>query len=174
MDGSSEPSGGGAGIAAFVRSKRLWYFAGVFSSKLGATDSYRAELSAAIFGLKVAHDICKLVLVNQTYPPWVIIKYDSLTVGNQLLGNWACHQAPVEAKTLRSLASLFQFRFDVRIQGQHVRGHSGEPGNELADVLAGQASKGLELSNFQSFLDYVCTEEFATTADWFWMLFRHA
>ena len=173
VDGSSESGGGGAGIAAFVRARQTWYFAGVFSSKLGAIDSYRAELSAAIFGLKVAHDICKMVLLNQTYQPWITIKYDALTVGNQLLGNWACHQAPVEAKVLRCLASLFQFRFDVCIQGQHVRGHCGEPGNELVDVLAGQASKGLELSSFQSFLDYVCTDEFATTADWFWMLFRH-
>ena len=172
VDGSSESSGSGAGIAAFVRTKQLWYFAGVFSSKLGAIDSYRAELSAAIFGLKVAHDFCKLVLLNQTYQPWITIKYDALTVGNQLLGNWACHQAPVEAKVLRSIVSLLQFRFDVRILGQHVRGHSGEPGNELVDVLAGQASKGFELSNFQSFLDFVCNEEFAASADWFWMLFR--
>ena len=135
-------------------------------------DSYRAELAAAIFGLKVGRDICKLALISQDFAPGITIKYDALTVGNQLSGQWACHQAPLEARILRSFALLTELRFGSHVFGVHVRGHCGEPGNELVDALANQASKGHGLDDFQPFFDYVYNPVFADAADWFWMLFR--
>ena len=172
VDGSAEAEGSGAGIAVFISSGYRWFFAGAFSSSLDKVDSYRAELAAAIFGLKVAHDICKLIGVHQENIPVVVLKFDALTVGNQLLGNWASHKAPTDARILRSLVSLISTRFGVSVLGEHIPSHRGEPGNELADVLAGQASKGRSLHDFRPFLDFICTSEFAGTADWFWMLFR--
>ena len=173
VDGSSGKQGTGAGVAIFVQSSFQWFFGGAFSSGLPADfDSYRAELAAATFGLKASHDLCKVALTYQTYSPQVIIKFDALTVGNQLLGNWACHQASFEAKVLRSLTNLLDLRFGVQVVGQHVRGHTGEPGNEIADTLASQASQGCSLTDFGPFLDKVWMEDFAQQSTWFWMLFR--
>ena len=173
VDGSSGKQGTGAGVAIFVQSSFQWFFGGAFSSGLPLDfDSYRAELAAATFGLKASHDLCKVALTYQTYSPQVIIKFDALTVGNQLLGNWACHQASFEAKVLRSLTNLLDLRFGVQVVGQHVRGHTGEPGNEIADTLASQASQGCSLTDFGPFLDKVWMEDFAQQSTWFWMLFR--
>ena len=172
VDGSTESEGSGAGIAAFVCSEGTWYFAGMFSSSLEVSNSYQAELAAATFGLKVGHDICKLAALRQGYAPQIVIRFDALTVGNQLLGNWACHQAPMETRVLRCLATLIETRFNVSVQGYHVKGHCGEPGNELVDTLANQASKGNALTDFKPFLEFTCESNFADSADWFWMLFR--
>ena len=45
-------------------------------------------------------------------------------------------------------------------------------GNELADALAGYASKGTALTDFQFFLEFVHQKNFTYDANWFWMLFR--
>ena len=94
VDGSAEHSGCGAGVAIFVLSEQQWYFAGVYSSCLPAHyDSYMAEVAAATFGLKVAHDMCKVALTTQPYAPEVIFKFDALTVGQ--LTTWKLGCSPI-------------------------------------------------------------------------------
>ena len=176
LDGSADrgPKGpAGSGVALFIFSDDQWYFAGAHSAELEAgVGSYNAEAYAAVIALKAVHDTCKLVATVQTTPPEVHLIYDSLTVGQQMLGHWASRSNTPICQLLRGIATLTTTRFGIELQGWHTRGHRGDVGNEIADVLAGQAAKGFALSDFTHFFQYTGTTSFLKATDWMWVLFR--
>lgn len=85
-----------------------------------------AELSAAIMALNS---------INPTYRGPVRIHTDSMYVLNQALGKWRVN---ANRELVMQLQELQRFR---QAEWVHVRGHTGDWGNERADVLAGEARK---------------------------------
>ena len=73
---------------------------------------------------------------------------------------------------LRGLQKCIETRFQLQIGYQHVKAHSGEPGNELVDTLAYQAAMGEPLHTLSDWLRSVTTAHFVSMSEWFWYLFR--
>ena len=172
-DGSFQPKDNHAGIAValYVRQGHDWYQAGFLSSLVTPNGSYPAELSAAVIAAKAVHDLLKLIALTTTTPPTVWFCYDSLTVGQQLLGHWRCQQHPMLGRCVRLLIELIEARFSVTCQGTHIPSHKGVPGNELVDALADSAANGNVTHDLTHFFQYVVRRPFVDAGEWIWMLF---
>eukprot|EP00435_Cladocopium_sp_Y103_P052366 s2000_g16.t1 len=175
FDGSFLPETGQAGVAfaVFISSHGCWYNAGFLSAMLPDADSYTAELHAAILTVKAVYDLLKMTVFMHHNVPQVWIGYDSLTVGNQLFGQWQCKQHPVLGRCARMILELLEARFSARCCGWHVRSHQGEPGNELVDALAAAAARGHATHDVTSFFSTVVQKAFIAAGEWMWMLFSH-
>eukprot|EP00435_Cladocopium_sp_Y103_P032829 s972_g8.t1 len=173
FDGSYLPTAGKAGLACaiFIASEGLWYNAGFMSASIDGSDSYVAELRAAIATAKAIYDTLKIVATMQTDLPEVWIGFDSLTVGNQLLGHWQCRQHPLLGRCLRMLIDLVETRFCIRCHGWHIRSHQGEPGNEFVDALAAAAAEGSATHDLSAFFLQMTNPSFIDAGEWIWMLF---
>lgn len=161
----------GAAVAAFVKVSDDWFFAGALNAHLPFGDSYVAELCSAAVALKFTHDLLKLFLVWNHAMPVVHHCSDSQTVGRQAAGDWQLNSEPTKGSLVRSLSQLVEHRFGLQIQNWHIRGHSGDPGNEFVDMLARDGSDKPELGSFAPWLITVMTPAFAAHAEWFWLLF---
>ena len=115
LDGSYKPEDkvAGIGVAAFIRSGSTWYTAGMLSSRIQASESYTPEVAAALVASKFAFDLIKQVLFAQTSPCAIWIGFDSLTVGQQMIGAWNSYKAPRATSVIRSLHRLIETRFGI-------------------------------------------------------------
>eukprot|EP00435_Cladocopium_sp_Y103_P019115 s4248_g4.t1 len=135
----------GAAVAAFVRTKDGWHFAGALSSALpDATSAYLAELTGITVAVKFVFDLLKA------------------------LGS-VCVSHPALGRLLRSFVLFVETYTGKSLIFQHVPGHQGEPGNEMVDTLAGAAREGHELSPFAAWIDHVLP--YADVSEWLWALF---
>lgn len=103
------------------------------------TTNNRMELQAAIEALKAIKRPCKIILTT-----------DSVYVKNgitQWLHSWkkngwkTAQKKPVQNVELWQELDSLAAQYDI--DWQWVKGHSGHPGNEVADQLANQAIKEL-------------------------------
>ena len=103
FDGSYQPDAEHAriSVAVFIRSSHKWFQAGLISAQVQPTGSYTAELHASIAAAKITHDILKVFACHHLVLPNVWFCFDSLTVGNQLLGHWKCQQHPLLGRCIR-------------------------------------------------------------------------
>jgi ribonuclease HI len=85
-----------------------------------------AELSAAIMALNS---------ISPKYSGPVVVRADSMYVINQAKGVWKVNANRELVLQLQELQRVRQATWE------HVRGHTGDWGNERADVLAGHARK---------------------------------
>ena len=173
FDGSfqSDVAHAGIAVALYVRQSHQWYQAGFLSSQILHAGSYTAELYAAIVAAKAVHDLLKMLALTTWHPPTVWLCYDSLTVGNQLLGHWKCVQFPILGRCLRMLIELIEARFPVTCQGWHIHSHQGEPGNEFVDALAKSAVSGQTTHDLGHFFAHILRKEFVDPGEWMWILF---
>jgi hypothetical protein len=63
-------------------------------------------------------------------------------------------------------------RFQISLQYQHVKAHSGKPGNELVDALAHQAALGEPMHDLDGWLGLITNRSFVQRAECLWFLFR--
>ena len=88
-----------------------------------------AEISALVW----AH----LWLIQQNFQGHVDICYDSLVAGHGAAGRWKCDASWTQLCKLREVSQLYN---KMKVKGTtdylHVKAHSGQPQNELADALA--------------------------------------
>jgi ribonuclease HI len=88
------------------------------------TTNNREELKAVREGLRAVRS---RIGVD---PGWkIVVRTDSLGVINWLMGRW-------KRKANLDLYAGLDPLVDGRVRFEHVRGHSGEPGNERVDELA--------------------------------------
>eukprot|EP00435_Cladocopium_sp_Y103_P017631 s5733_g4.t1 len=162
----------GAAIAAFVRTWQGWKFAGALSSSLSsARSAYLAELYGTVVAHKLAYDLLKLNAVLCSSKPRLIFRFDALTVGRQAAGDWSSVSHKTVGCLLRAISLLFRTRYDVCPHYEHVRGHTGETGNELVDLLAMDARFTGGLTPFEDWLQDNIGASKVSHAQWFWMLF---
>ena len=173
FDGSFQPHDTPAGlaIALFIKSDCEWFQAGFMSTQIEPTGSYTSELHASMVAAKAVHDLLKTFAFHGHAMPAIWFCYDSITVGNQLLGHWQCLQSPFLGRGVRMMIDLVEARFGVTCQGTHVRSHRGEPGNELVDALAKSAASGHATHDLESFFKHVLSKAFIEAGEWMWALF---
>eukprot|EP00435_Cladocopium_sp_Y103_P051685 s421_g16.t1 len=160
-----------AAVAAFIQVQGHWQFAGSNATPLPfAVNSYEAEHYASAIGLKLAYDLLKIHEAVSAPMPELHFCFDSLTVGHQTAGLWHCFCHPVLGTVLRNIHRLIESRFHANIWHWHVRGHSGHPGNELADFLAGHAH-GSDATSTTHWLTTITKPQFGRASGWFWILF---
>ncbi|RZL66467.1 MAG: ribonuclease HI [Variovorax sp.] len=130
--GNPGPGGWGAWLKSGTTEKEL------FGGELGTTNN-RMELQAVIEGLAALKRPCKVVLyldsqyVRQGITEWI--------KGWKAKGWMTAARQPVKNVELwKQLDKLVQEGGHI-IEWRWVRGHSGDPGNERADMLA---NKGVE------------------------------
>ena len=175
-DGSFLPTTGKCGFAAaaFVMKDQHWYFAGTVSGTLDSSTahgSYQAEVFAANLAVKMLFDFCKVLHeVFACYPHCELI-FDSLTVGRQVEGLWQAQRAVHACHLIRSVLRVCEARFCAQVQHIFQHSHTGEPGNELVDVIARCAAQGFPLQDWTHFLTTALAKQFVQHMEWAWMLF---
>ena len=163
----------GAGVAAFADTTWGWRLCGFLSTPLASgSDAYGAEAYAALVAVKFAHDLLKLHSTHRPTPPAVHLIFDNTSVGQQTIGNWASNKRPSIGKAIRHLVQTVEKRFSVNLETHHVYGHTGDPGNEIVDILAKEAAEGRATNDLQDFLAHQTDEAFLHSSAWFWILFR--
>ena len=161
----------GAAIAAFILTDEGWAFAGALSSALPQMgSSYTAELAGAMVAHKFAYDLLKVHATHHGYLPEVTFCYDALTIGHQAQGDWSSISHPLFGRCLRDLALLLEQRYQTPLTYQHVRGHTGEPGNELVDCLANSARQHGGWTPFADWLHDMTQPDAVAKMDWMWIL----
>lgn len=174
-DGSFVKANNAIGFAsvAFVQIAGKWAFAGALSGRdteADETASYKAELNAALITLKFLYDLVKVQHDVFSATPACELVFDSLTVGNQTSGLWKSTRAILDCHLARSLLRLCETRFAMRCEHFFSPGHSGEPGNELADTLAWCAAHGQPLQDWSTFLHVALKGKCVGLMEWAWML----
>lgn len=174
FDGAFHPQSRDAGfaVAAFIQSGSQWFQAGMISGRIVASESYTPESFAGLVALKFAFDLVKQVLIGQIKLCTVWFGYDSLTVGQQIKGDWNSFRTPLAVSVMRSLHRLLQGRFGIIPSFQHIPSHRGEPGNELVDALAAAAAKEGGTHDITPFVCSVLERSFVKALEWTWMLFE--
>ena len=158
-DGSFAKTTGviGFAAAAFVHFHDQWHFAGAISGRAEETEdlaSYKAELNAALLALKFLYDLVKIQFECFGARPSCALVFDSMSVGYQTAGLWKSTRAIHACHLARSILRLCESRFQVECDHVFSPGHSGEPGNELVDVLAGCAVRGSPLQDWAHFVKF--------------------
>ena len=128
--GNPGPGGWGALIKFETAEKEI------FGGQPDTTNN-QMELSAAIEGLAALKEPCSVELFTDS-------KYvmDGITqwIQNWKKNNWRT-AAKKDVKNKELWQKLDQLISQHRVQWHWVKGHSGDPGNELADLLA---NKGID------------------------------
>ena len=162
----------GTAIAAFLLTSEGWMFAGALSSSLPQMhSSYTAELAGALVAHKFAYDLLKIHLASTGALPEVTFCFDALTIGHQAQGDWSSISHPLFGKSLRDLTLFIEQRFALQLQYQHIRGHTGELGNELVDELANAARRHGGLTPFATWIDDMIQPAVVDCMNWLWILF---
>ena len=128
--GNPGPGGWGALIKFDSAEKKI------FGGQNNTTNN-QMELSAAIEGLSILKEPCNIELFTDS-------KYvmDGITqwIQNWKKNNWKT-SAKKEVKNKELWQQLDQLMSYHQVQWHWVKGHSGDPGNETADLLA---NKGID------------------------------
>ena len=174
-DGSFLQQTGHAGSAAvaFVSQQGQWKCAGAVSafSPMPTKGSYTAELTASLLASKFAFDLAKIAVEVFQALPTIEFVFDSLTVGKQAQGLWQAKHDVLTCHAIRSIIRVIEKRWKLCCSHSFVPGHSGDPGNEIADTIANCAARGQPLQDWQSFLEHVGHRRFVHDLEWAWSLF---
>eukprot|EP00973_Karenia_brevis_P038182 5264214-Karenia_brevis.AAC.1 len=79
------------------------------------------------------------------HQPWlrsqmaIVVHYDSTYAVNMAMGEWTPKANTLLVRTVRQSWAAASSRFALR--PNHVKSHTGNPGNEAADTLAQQAAQ---------------------------------
>eukprot|EP00435_Cladocopium_sp_Y103_P032440 s283_g8.t1 len=176
VDGSChQGSHVGAGIVALVETSEGRYFGGCLSKKITAADrSYLGEHGAMIWALIWALQCSEWIT---THLPDATVDFhfhfDALATGYQSAGWWNAWSHQNWRVLMRSLAHVLQTKHGFQhLHWSHVRAHTGEPWNELADCLAKHAAVHPELVEdslvWTSWLD---DSDLMHAIQWIWFLY---
>lgn len=134
-DGSTAPTNPGPGGFAVIKDMQPYILGG----EPGMTTNIRMEGLALIAALKDAHETGDTAIVRTDSKFWI----DAMTAW---VHNWRKKQFK-GVKNLDIVTELDHYWQLTRgvVKVEHVRGHKGEPGNEMADQWANKAREGVRL-----------------------------
>lgn len=141
-DGSAWPNPGHGGFAVVKNGKQ--YMAG---TEDGKTSNIRMEGAAILAALEDSVGRECLILTDSKF--WV----DTILLRTETWerNNWKTN-AGKDVKNLNLVKNLYRQYLQNNATLQWIRGHNKEPGNELADDLAGKARKVLQENADESLL----------------------
>lgn len=133
-DGSASPNPGPGGYAVVCDGKPV-----ALGSEDGDTTNIRMEGKALIAGIKLAGGDAIEIHTDSEFWINVVTKW----APNWEAKNWT--KKGGEIKNLDIVQELFDLYKKSNVKLVWVRGHNGEPGNELADEWANKARAGARL-----------------------------
>ena len=145
-DGSVKGTKGGSATVLFVKDEEGWKMGGFlqnsqFQQQGKKISAHMMELDALMMTMKWCHDATKLQLHNFNSKPKIYIHFDAMAAGYGALGEYDGNPEEPKYVAVRAMEQALEFGMGVEVNAQHVRGHSGNPGNEAADLLAEDAIK---------------------------------
>ena len=170
MDGSKRGPHSGAGCVAFFCDGCQWYFGGWLGIQLAGVDSYDAEVIATTLAAKWTWDLLKVHPLGTYADLQVFFHYDNISAGEGALGHFACTRKHAGHDLVRAFLQLIRAGYGIGVQGVYQASHIGEPGNEMADVIASFASQHSQPDD--DFWRRTLTLEQSALAEWFWLLYR--
>ena len=170
MDGSRTVGGSGSGCIAYFFDGWQWLFGGWLGIQFKAADSYEAEVNATTLAAKWAWDLIKYQPLGNYTDLKVIFHFDNMAAGEAATGHFgSCRKLPGRHLT-RAILQLLRAGYGVDVQGIHQPSHVGEPGNEMADVVASYCSMNQQPDD--TFWQRTLTETNSALAEWFWLFYR--
>ena len=104
-----------------------------------STTNNKMELTAAIMALKEIKEPCKIILYTDSK---YVLQGIEEWIHNWKKRGWrGANKKPV--KNIELWKELDELRDEHTIKWNWVKGHSGDPGNEAADMLANRGIDGL-------------------------------
>ena len=136
-DGSATKDSASAAAIFFVYSRGYWFYAGYLKQDLlGKPCAHRAELCGILLAYHYLNSTLRRLAHLQAAPPKIRLLFDATSAGYKAAGFWKGDTYGHLTKALRSLEYFLDARFQVAIEFAHVRGHTGDPGNEAANTVA--------------------------------------
>ncbi|CAE7526831.1 unnamed protein product [Symbiodinium sp. CCMP2592] len=127
-----------------------------------------AEGHSAVNGERTAifWAACWLLGIDKSLPR--TLHSDCLIAANQAEGHYGANTDVAFVKACRAIVQVHDaLHKNNRLVIRHVKGHSGDPYNELADVLAG--NELVENSTIPEFLWWYCSCARDQTLEWLWL-----
>ena len=174
-DGSECNAGTGAAFCAFGWTGLHWVLVGFFSQQLAADQqAHHAEDFALLAAFKaIIYDICKMQhYQGLNLPARLVCNFDSTSAGGKAFGYFSAHTNHKVAHSSRAILHLLHSAFKIRVSGFHVRGHTGNPGNEIANTLAEEAARGRPTHAIDQMLHECAKDCLQSALPWFWALFH--
>ena len=143
-DGSVRNGKGGSSTVLYVLDKEGWKFGGFLQNTLSSDEgrkitAHMMELEALKMTMKWCHDVIKLQAQDFGGRPKTILHFDAVAAGFSSTGAYGGDLGNPRYVSVRAMEQALELGMGAEIEAQHVRGHSGDPGNEAADVLAEDA-----------------------------------
>ena len=172
-DGSECTTGTGAAFCAFGWTGSQWVLVGYFSQQLAKEQqAHHAEDFALMAAFKTIYDMCKMQhYQGLPMPSRLVCHFDSMSAGGKACGNFTAHTNQAVAHSSRAILHLLQSAFGMKVFGFHVRGHTGDPGNEIANTLAEEAARGRPTHDVDQLLQDCAEDCLRSALPWFWVLF---
>ena len=124
-------------VVAVVRWHDQWSFAGFFSARV-SSDEHRTDCAPSAY-LAEVHAILHAMVLTSNIPVHVTILYDCTSAADTVSN--ASRRFDFVSQQTAALAVILR-QFDKWPSWRHVKGHNGDPLNELADSVAKAACKG--------------------------------
>lgn len=140
-DGSKTRVGSGAAVVLYVRSGETWHYGGYLSQPCAIACAHFAELLALTMSFHWLNNLLMFCALSQPSLPSVTFAFDATSAGFKAFGNWSASSYTAEAENIRSVWLMLTHRYTFNWTLEHVRSHQGDPGNEMADVLAKAAAE---------------------------------
>ena len=170
MDGSKTEGGSGSGCIAYFFDGQQWLFGGWLGIRLTAADSYEAEVNATTLAAKWAWDLIKYHPLGNYTDLKVVFHFDNMAAGEAATGHFGSRRKLPGRHLTRAMLQLLKAGYGVDVQGIHQPSHVGEPGNEMADVVASYCSMNQQPDD--TFWQRILTGANSALAEWFWLFYR--
>lgn len=171
-DGSASKEGCAASAVFFVKQNEEWKFGGFLCHELqGQPCAHRAELQGLMGGLHWLNSTLRRLSYFQQDFPKITFAFDATSAGYKAFGRWGGARYTDIVANLRAIIYFIEARFGIHINYEHVRGHSGNPGNEAADTVARhwQQLPSRRTSTWVAFFDVNAPWE----VQWLWALWKY-
>ena len=171
LDGAVKDGVMGASSVLFVCSGDVWHFGGFLSQSFDVPgSSFTAEMYAQLISIKWCWDLLRSMKFLGYNLPSVTFMFDCTAAGYLAEGTWKGDDLDPLFVTIRALHHAVQTALGVEIDMEHIKGHSNDPGNEAADVLAKEAAN--EAKRGEAFWSFLTDPNLVIFVQWLWLTYR--
>ena len=168
------PNVGGCGAILMIDTVEGLLCGGVLSRTcLPTSRSHSAESVAMLWATLIAYQLSDHHCQYFPGTPFFIeFGYDAEVTGQQCAGNWTSFKHPAMQQLSRNMIYILQHRHGTdAVHWTHIKAHQGHCWNEIADKLAGHATRHPDMVQTSDLLYALLdTGSVMTACDWIWAL----